>query len=218
MMKQLAQNTQRSRQTMGIVCDTAILPAKHQIVIAIAEEGVAFAEAVGKRNEKVAEIAKAKGKGGKEGRDKGKKREAVDVPVDEKLGKDGKDEEVPVPPPLPPPALGSFMAMMEALVKMDIGRANRDEIQAQLNLFNSEAEDEGLSLLEQQVRMCRLETATDTSTIRLVIGMRDVKARPAIMSAFRQLGHPCKAGCAPAGHMETEISAWIQALETTPEG
>ena len=67
-----------------------------------------------------------------------------------------------------------------------------------------------------RVPICRLETTAQSSVRKLSVAMRAHPQREHIIKAASQLADwQYKEGAAPQGHLEQELSEWIQSLTIT---
>ena len=108
------------------------------------------------------------------------------------------------------PAPGLFMAMLEALVKMEVGALNRDKLKAYVDEVSA-LEEPPAEVAE--IVVCRVErVAGDEAKRKLTVSMKGHALRTTVVSALVQTGADHKMGQAPPGRLEQELSEWAEVL------
>ena len=114
----------------------------------------------------------------------------------------------------PPKAWGSpaptlFLAMVEALMKQDMGGKNKKELtEAMPELSKPE-------WVEKRVHAVKVKDAREEGKVLITISMAGFKYQDLIVRALEQSGAEHKTGVAPAGYLEEELSAWCEELAKT---
>lgn len=120
------------------------------------------------------------------------------------------DDEEAAPPG--PPAPTVFVELVTTLAAMDVGAATRQTLQGMLDSVERHASPQ--TFLAQQIQVCRLESIKQEGKAKLVMNLNrvDPSIRTAIIGALTQTGADHKAGAAPPGYLEDEVSAWVTAI------
>ena len=131
----------------------------------------------------------------------------------EQLGAKGAKDELRA---LGPPTAGMVVAMVEAIMQMDVGGAAKKELADWLAKVQPEEGEPTVSKedIEDEVSFVRLEKCHDKDKVQILIGMNGWSLRSAVLRAVRAEGsiQICR-GPPPSGWMEDELSSWLEALE-----
>jgi len=103
----------------------------------------------------------------------------------------------------PAPCKGNFMAMVESLATLDIGATNKKRLTEWLQ-SNVDAPPD--------VCCCKIQSIRDDSKSMIIVGMRHVSCRDAIISSLVQVGAVVKSDAPPPSNLEDEVAAWLAAL------
>ncbi len=109
---------------------------------------------------------------------------------------------------LGPPGPGIFLAMMEALIILDIGGANRTKLTDLVEGWR-EADQETILEIAPIVKTAKCYSDDD---LKLILSIRDRDLMKTITDSFKQIECRICLGKAPPGHMERELSEWLEAL------
>jgi len=169
------QNAQRSRATAGCMVDTVTVPKDHEIAVAIADEGKAYSERAEAMHDKLGK--------------------AEDDTVKASLIAEIKSQQAP--------CKGNLMAMLEVLIKQDVGGANRDAIGKYVLACVDEAPD---------TTICKLQSVREEGMVMIHMSLRWVPVRANILDAFKQLRFPVKSEQPPPSVAEDTVSAYLDAL------
>ena len=104
-----------------------------------------------------------------------------------------------------PPAGPMYAALLDSLVKLDVGAMNRKKIKG----LKERAEAEQPT----SIHICKLETCHEEKKMKIVLAMDDKVAMAAITDSMKQIGAQVCEGAPPQGFLEEDLSQWIAALE-----
>ncbi|CAK0856817.1 unnamed protein product [Prorocentrum cordatum] len=102
---------------------------------------------------------------------------------------------------LGPPTATMFCAMVEALAGEEVGRANRQTLEAWSTAMVGDPPG--------FVKLCRFENWYQKDMVKIVFPINDQTKENILTDSFKQLDCVVTSGTAPAGYMEDELSAWI---------
>ena len=184
LLKQVLMNTQSQRTLTACVVDKFQVPSSSPLITSMTAEGQSFAAMV-------ADLQSRRDQG-----DEAARKELTG---------------------LGPPTPAIFTAFLETLTQREIGKKSRSDLLELLNKIEPETEMEDATVsrtdLMDKITICRIESVHDPSSKMISIAMRGFAYRDAILTAMNNLDLPPKRGTAPAGYIEEELSAWIDALE-----
>jgi len=107
-----------------------------------------------------------------------------------------------------PPHVHLFKALMQNLVTADIGKANRDTLQAWLTNNNDADETE----LAWTIRHCRVMKTYRSETVRVALSIENSGVRNEVANAMKQTGAKLRAGRSPKGAMEEHLELFLSEL------
>ncbi|CAK0831588.1 unnamed protein product [Prorocentrum cordatum] len=185
----VAQLAQRSRAMWGITARAVLLEESVAVVKAMQTESSSFAQIANDMRSDINKI-KQKAKDDKDSDAAAARKHDLDA---EQILKDLRN--------LGPPAPAVFCSMLEALSKEEIGRQNREFLQATL----AEMDDQPPTY----VRLCKLEGCKQPDTLKIAYALDRTDLQMRIFGSFRAMGATVTVGSAPSGYLEDEVSAWI---------
>ena len=101
-----------------------------------------------------------------------------------------------------------FCVLLEALADQPIGASNQKSIKELLESMNGMEMEE----VEELIPTCHLEPCYDRSFTKVVVALRAVGQRLAVVRSLQQLDYKFHASRAPAGYMEEQLSSMIKAM------
>ena len=107
-----------------------------------------------------------------------------------------------------PPAPGAAMAMVEALVKQDIGAKSKTDLESSLQELNSMDEHE----VADTFPLCKLEKAFKSGQCKILFTCRRQQIRQIIISALHNGNKNVCTGPAQAGFVEDELALSMEAM------
>eukprot|EP00959_Pyramimonas_sp_CCMP1952_P159854 3343428-Pyramimonas_sp.AAC.1 len=100
------------------------------------------------------------------------------------------------------------MAMIEVLVKQDIGAKCKEELNTALQQINELDAHQAQDMFP----ICKVEKCHKSSTAKIMFTCRDLSTRQKIMAVLNCANKPACLGPAPAGFVEDELALYMDAL------
>ena len=115
--------------------------------------------------------------------------------------------------PLGPPTAAAYVGLLEVFVGMGVGALNKTCIRQELGRFeNLDKPEEDVN---DKVQVCKLCKTARPEKTGLVITLKDVPCRRAVVDALVQGGAAHTGGAAPPAYMEEVLQEWVRALAGT---
>ena len=106
------------------------------------------------------------------------------------------------------PGVPMFKELLRNVVTMDIGAANKKELEKLRDQLEQADEN-----LEEMFSGMYFEKMKEATMVRILIGMQHLPQRRIIIQSLKQLDFKHMAGCPPPGYMENQLSAALEQLE-----
>ena len=108
----------------------------------------------------------------------------------------------------PPPHLWAFQGLLDGLAAMGeaIGAANAAKVKQFLEQYSNQSNEEA----GEMIRICYLKPTYEKGKCRIILEISRCPIRENILSALVQAGFSRKMGKPPPGHMERELSDWLE--------
>ncbi|CAK0846868.1 unnamed protein product [Prorocentrum cordatum] len=194
-LRELLLLTMRSRAMWGMLTKTIIIDDGSNIAKAMQEEPRSFSENAKGMWEQVKRMKDAakQAKG------------ANDKPAEVQADKDAAAATLALRE-LAPPTATMFCAMVEAPAVEEVGRANRQTLEAWSTA--TFGDPPGF------VKLCRLENCRQQDKVKIAFSTTDQAKENILTDSFKQLDCVATSGTAPSGYMEDELSAWIDGMDS----
>ena len=103
-----------------------------------------------------------------------------------------------------------YIAMLQAMLKQDIGGTNKKDITDMLQTASAMASPNDLL---ETVRVAQAKSTYDKASIKVTLVMLDKVARKSVLSAVTQMGWEHKSSAPPPSPQEDELEKWLQSLQ-----
>ena len=179
--KSQLQTQQRTRRLEGALTDTILMPDKHPVAQALRREARTHQAEAERRRELIASSAP----------------DDAAATVTQSL------------PPLGPPDIAIFVALIEQLATQDIGELPKQKLIEAARRANTMEQTEVL----ETVQVCRIYPTANSEQSRISLIVQKGELRTLILAALANLKDvKCLTGQARPGWLEEDLSLWVDTL------